>query len=190
MEKIGFLFDLDCDNVDELVLFYALAEDINTLPIHAFDVYDVENGQLRIRAQNIKIDFVDVGGSSGDIGVEYYNGIPVLAAYTRNGCSSCGEYVCEATYEVNLYDCNTYSMARSISVDVYELDDEYTIAYTIAGKEVSAECFHQEITQYTRIALEGPESYSYLSWDYEVAGVRYEQKLDLDDLLCYLQQIA
>lgn len=186
----GFLFDLDSDKTDELVLYYGLREEYYSIPTHTFDVYDVENGQLVTRLEKIDIGSADVGGSSGNIGVEYHNGIPVIATYARNGWSSPGYYVFDASYEIKLYDCHTYSSTRSISVDVDEHDSGYTITHIIDGEELSEDSFHQEIAQYKRIFLDDYDSYSYVSWNYKATGQSFEQKLTVYDLLRYLQQTA
>ena len=186
----GFLFDLDGDNTDELVLYYGLREETYAIPIHTFDVYDVEDGQLITRLEKVDIGSADVGGSSGNIGIEYHDGTPVLATYTRNGWSSPGYYVFDASYEIKLYDCHTYSSARSISVDVNEHDSGYTITHIIDGKELSEDSFRQEIEQYKRIFLDDYDSYSYVSWNYSATGDSFEQKQTVYDLLRYLQQTA
>lgn len=183
----GFLFDLDGDTIDELVLCYTLPEEEYA---HAFDVYDVENDQLVTRLEKIYMGYKDTGGSHGSIGVEYHDGIPVLATYARNGWSSSWNGMFAARYMVNLYDCHTDSPVRSIFVDVDVHDIGYTISYVIDGKEISEDSFRQEIQQYKRISLDDYGSSSYVRWNYDVTGSSFEQKQTVYDLLGSLQQTA
>lgn len=183
----GFLFDLDGDTIDELVLCYTLPEEEFA---HAFDVYDVENDQLITRFGKIYIGYKDAGGSHGNIGVEYHDGIPVLVTYAVNGWSSSMYDMYAASYNVNLYDCHTDSLVRSFFVDVDVDDSGCTISYAMDGKEISEDSFRQEIQQYKRIFLGDYGSSSYVRWNYDVTGSSFEQKQTVYDLLGSLQQTA
>lgn len=143
----GILYDLDNDGTEELVLSYPQKKDQQWVWYYAYSIYDVEQGKLVAKAENVATGATDaVAGCGGFIGVALYNGEPVLITCQEGGETSRGEGYkypkWECTVEVYSYD----ELQLIKTVEAQTTHEE--ILYAVDGKRISEEEFQKEMNRF------------------------------------------
>lgn len=186
----GFLFDLDQDQVKEMVLLYDLFLPYETTACRFFDVYDVENGQLITHLNTVRLGPGHVAGSDVWVGVEYDHGTPILTSYVRSGWTERGYYAYEAQYAVRRYECEAYSMIREMTVDVRDFENGYTITRIVDNHLLNEEEFRKEIGQYERICVNEIDEFYYLNCKRKMDGDEFEIMYSEEELVDLLHKMT
>lgn len=130
----GFLYDLDSDGVDELVILNVYAEvGGNSFPGHAYSVYDIENGEVIAKCDK-ELLFYDAGGPSGYVGVVNYLGNTALVVYIDNGETG---YQAHRETLYTIYDPSSLQVIASASLDYVSADTVQVNNCTVNGKTCS-----------------------------------------------------
>lgn len=130
----GFLYDMDEDNVDELVILNVYSEIRGEyFPAHAYSVYDIENGNVVIKCDK-EILFYDAGGPHGYVGVVNYLGNQAFLVYTDNG-----ETGYQARRETNytIYDPRDMQVVMTATLDYISLENIQAKGCYVNGKPCS-----------------------------------------------------
>ena len=130
----GFLYDIDSDGVDELVILNVYAEvGGNSFPGHAYSVYDIENGEVIAKCDK-EVLFYDVGGPSGYVGVVNYLGSTALVVYIDNGETG---YQAQRESLYTIYNTDSLQVIASASIDYVSADTVQVNNCTVNGKPCS-----------------------------------------------------
>lgn len=126
-----FLYDMDNDNIDELVVLGVYSRiDGNDFPGHGYSVYDIENGKVVVKCDR-KLLFFDAGGPSGYVGVANYKGKTVLLVSTDNGETG---YGANRESVFTIYDTSTFNEIFTATTNYTSLEERKIRGCTINGE--------------------------------------------------------
>lgn len=130
----GFLYDIDSDDVDELMIineYDGLGE--HNLPGYAYSVYDIENGEV-IAKRDKETLFYAAGGPLGYVGVANYLGEIVFVVYIDNGETG---YQARRESVYTIYNPDNFQTILSASLGYIDSDEIIINNCNIDGKSCS-----------------------------------------------------
>ena len=123
-----FLYDIDGDSVEELVIFASYPDaEYEGMRSACYSVYDYENNQLVEKVYKERV-FYEAGGPGGKVSVAEYNGKTVIVVTSNNGETS-GNAHRVAT--ISIYDGKTFSLEVDAKKD-YNCDERGNVQFNFA----------------------------------------------------------
>lgn len=153
----GYFWDWDQDGVKELLVVYCHDRNGSNfsswrMPEYEFGAYDMENGRVRVVAEDVQTGILDAGGSYGWVGIVTRNGTPYIMVYARE--SETGVPVQGNTYFnqrliLTVYDWKTGKTAEKV---VFEVQND-NITVTDDGRRIEQLEFDRWLNQYPEIQM-------------------------------------